>query len=94
MLKEILTAAVKGLAQQLAINPRNLRVLVLLDGEENTLARVDATTVRDLLRQQASQRVLRIKLGNIAYDIDLGATGRSRAHSAPKRVKQRGYRHG
>ena len=92
MLKEILTAAVKGLAQQLAINPRNLRVLVVLDDEENTLARIDATSVRDLLRRRAGKRVLRLKLGNVAYDIDLGSTATSRAHSAPRRVRQRGYR--
>lgn len=94
MLKEILTAAIAGIAKQLAINPRNLRVLVLLDGDENTLARIDATTIRDLLRRRAARRVLRVKLGNIAYDIDLGSTAGSQSHSEPKRVKQRGYGNG
>lgn len=93
MVKEILAGAIKGMARQLAINPRNLRVLVLLDEEENTLARIDATTFRDLLRQQAHRRVLRIKLGNVAYDIDLGSTMGSDKHGVPKRVRQRGYDH-
>lgn len=92
MLKEILTGLIKSVAQQLAINPRNLRVMVLLDDEENTLARIDATTFRDLLRRRAVRRVLRLKLGNVAYDIDLGSTAGSGKHGAPKRVRQRGYR--
>lgn len=92
MLKEILTGLIKSVAQQLAINPRNLRVMVLLDDEENTLARIDATTFRDLLRRRAARRVLRLKLGNVAYDIDLGSTAGSDKHGAPKRVRQRGYR--
>ena len=92
MVKEILAGLIKSDAQQFDINPRNLRVLVLLDEEESTLARIDASTFRDLLRQQASRRVLRVKLGNVAYDIDLGSTAGSDKHSVPKRVRQRGYR--
>lgn len=92
MLKELLTAAVKGLANQLAINPRNLRLLVLLDGEEHTAARIDAHTISDLLRSPARKRILRVKLGNLAYDIDLGSNA-GRADRAPKRVRQRGYEH-
>lgn len=90
MLKEILTAAIKGLAQQLAINPRNLRVVVVLDDDERLLARVDATTVRELLNEPAARRVLRFKLGNIAYDVDLGGTAGRRAKRITK-VRQRGF---
>lgn len=90
MVKELLTAAIKGLAQQLAINPRNLRVLVVLDDDERTLARIDATTVRELLNEPARRRVLRFKLGNIAYDVDLGSTAGRRAPRMT-RVRQRGF---
>jgi len=91
MVKELLTAALKGLAQQLAINPRNLRVLVLLDDEERTLARIDAVSMRELLNAPAQRRVLRFKLGNIAYDVDLGAVAGRRKSRSVARVRQRGF---
>lgn len=90
MVKELLTAALRGLAQQLAINPRNLRVLVVLDDDERTLARIDATTMRELLNEPARTRVLRFKLGNIAYDVDLGGTAGRRSKRITK-VRQRGF---
>lgn len=91
MLKQLITLALKGLARELAINPRNIRIQAVLDEEEHLLAKIDATTLQDLLRRAARKRVLRIRMGNVAYDIDLGsATGpdRERLGSAPR---QRGY---
>lgn len=90
MVKELLTAAIRGLAQQLAINPRNLRIVVVLDDDERTLARIDAMTVRELLNEPASRRVLRLKLGNVAYDVDLGGNAGRRTKRVT-RVRQRGF---
>lgn len=93
MLKEILTMALRGIARDLAINPRNLRVSAILDDEEALLARVDAKSMGDLLRKPARKRVLRFRLGNVAYDVDLGATPGTRMKQRMRRftkVRQRG----
>lgn len=93
MLKELIAAALRGLIKELAINPRNLRIVALLDHEEHLLARIDTTTMRDLLNRPAQHRVLRVKLGNIAYDIDLGGNTnqRPRRHARfGQAPKQRG----
>jgi len=93
MLKQLVTMALRGLVRELAINPRNIRLVALLDDEEHLLAKLDATTLQDLLRRAARKRVLRIWLGKVAYDIDLGpavGAGRRRMGQAPR---QRGYDH-
>lgn len=94
MLKELLAAAIRGLARELAINPRNLRVLALLDDEEHLLLRLDAHTLKDLLSRAARKRILRFKLGNVMYDVDLGATTGDRTRrtlgSAPRQRGSRG----
>lgn len=90
MLRHLLGAALRGLADQLAINPRNLRLTVLLDDEENLLARVDAATVADLLNRAASKRVLRVKLGQVMFDFDLGSRHAFKHRHKPNRIPQRG----
>ena len=93
MLKQLLTLALKGLARELAINPRNIRLVALLDDEEHLLMKLDATTLRDLLRRAARKRVLRVWMGKVAYDIDLGgASGPERSRERIGAPRQRGYR--
>ena len=92
MLRELLAAAIRGLARELAINPRNLRVMVLLDEEEHLLLRLDAQALRDLLRRAARRRVLRFKLGNVMYDVDLGAASGPERRSIGSAPRQRGSR--
>lgn len=90
LFKDILFSAIQGVAKELAINPRDIRFLAVIDEEEHLLARIDAHTVRDLLNRAAQMRVLRVQVGKIAYNIDLGSRRVSRGTiSAPK---QRGYK--
>lgn len=85
MFKPLLSAALRGMAQQLAINPRDVRLLLTLDGEESLLAKIDGATLADLLNRQADSRYLRIKIGQLAFDFELGARAGSR-----RPIKQRG----
>lgn len=89
MLKELIAAALRGLLRELAINPRNLRIIAVMDDEESTLARLDATSMGELLNKPARKRILRVKLGNISYDIDLGSNT-ARGRRAIRAPKQRG----
>lgn len=90
MWRALFEATIKGLARELAMNPRNLRLEAIIDGEENLLARIDASVMRDILNR-AGSRILRVRLGNVAYDIDLGTRDRPRGGkiSSPK---QRGVK--
>lgn len=90
MWRALFEATIRGLARELAMNPRNLRIEAIIDGEENLLARIDAAVMKDVLNR-AGSRVLRIRLGNVAYDIDLGTRQRPRS-SVTSGPKQRGFK--
>lgn len=93
MLWELLTMGLRGMVRELEINPRDIRIDMLLDSEQATLARIDAKAVRDLLRRAAHRRTLRVSVGKLAYDIDLGRREESPSRSASS-VRQRGDRKG
>lgn len=81
MLKEILTMAIRGAIKGLAINPRDIRIDAVIDESSTTLAKIDAQTIGELLNVAAEKRALRLKVGAISYDIDLGSkTGTTRKH--------------
>lgn len=74
----IIASAVRGVLRELAINPRDVRLICVLDDGEHLLARMDGLTLHQLLARASKKRVLRLKLGNVLYDFSLGPKGESR----------------
>lgn len=88
---EILAAGFRGLLRELAINPRDLRIQAVLDGETHLLVRLDASTLKELMRRVARKRSLQLKFGNLIYEVEIGS---SYTPPFPKAPKQRGGKHG
>jgi len=67
----MLEAAIRGAMEKLHMNPRNLRLYFVVDGEKHILARVDAKQVRELLSSRGRNRSIRFTMGDVSYEVSL-----------------------
>ncbi len=72
MFKVMIAAAISGIMQQLHMNPRNVRLYFINDEGEHIIARIDAKEVQRLMTRSRKRRALRIQMGDVAYEIELG----------------------
>ncbi len=71
MFRVMLEAAIRGAMEKLHMNPRNLRLYIVIEDEAHILARIDAKEVRRLLSGHTLSRKLRFTMGDVSYEVEL-----------------------